>query len=321
MKHIIYLLGILIMAQSCAADQQKDTGASESMAQAVSNELEVREDGLGKIWYQGKAEVNRFELMQNRYRQVHPGELVLIFVTEDFLTKKQVKNDNYQNPNSTPIIKTNQLRKFTTGFYDYSVMLSVFTPTKVNEFPRTMKITNTSQDWCGHTFMQVNDREDGLEMELRSYFENEGDKTAMLESAFLEDEIFNRIRMNPGSLPMGEVEMYTSTTYARLAHKPFEPIKAEASLEDYKGSEFTGENLKIYEVYYPSHRRTLSVIFSGNAPYQIEGFKEAAPSVFDGTVRETVARRTHTEWIDYWSKNSLGDASLRDKIGMEASYE
>ena len=44
-------------------------------------------------WTQGKAEVNVYELSQNRYKENHSGNVVSIFVTEDFLTEKQVKNE------------------------------------------------------------------------------------------------------------------------------------------------------------------------------------------------------------------------------------
>ncbi len=49
-------------------------------------------DKLSDYWYQGKAEITSYTLLQNRYKDVHPGSAVLVFVTEDFLTDKQVKN-------------------------------------------------------------------------------------------------------------------------------------------------------------------------------------------------------------------------------------
>jgi len=58
---------------------------------------------LDDYWYQGKAEISSYQLEQARYSDVHPGEAVLVFVTEDFLTDKQVKNDNYTNKNSALI--------------------------------------------------------------------------------------------------------------------------------------------------------------------------------------------------------------------------
>ena len=53
--------------------------------------VEVLETTLDEYWYQGKAEISRFELQQSRYGEVHQGDAVMIFVTEDFRTDIQVK--------------------------------------------------------------------------------------------------------------------------------------------------------------------------------------------------------------------------------------
>ncbi|MEL7123163.1 MAG: hypothetical protein AAFO07_27185, partial [Bacteroidota bacterium] len=219
-KNYLYLL-LLFTFWSCNNEEQTNTDQSEP-PQAVSTVFsDTKPLGLDKVWYQGKAEVSRYSLAQNRYRQINNGEAVLIFVTEDFLTDKQVKNDRYSNPNSTPVIKTNHLRKFPTGFYDYSLMLSVFTPTKVHEFPNTMKVTTSIQDWCGHVFMQLNQKGDQYQAEMRSYFESEGDEELNVPIYPLEDELFNRLRMDPASLPQGKFKMYPGTFFVRLAHKEF----------------------------------------------------------------------------------------------------
>ncbi|MEQ8572775.1 MAG: hypothetical protein RIB63_01840, partial [Fulvivirga sp.] len=42
-------------------------------------------------WYAGKAELVSYNLKQSRYGEVHDGKAVLIFVTEPFSKKKQVK--------------------------------------------------------------------------------------------------------------------------------------------------------------------------------------------------------------------------------------
>ena len=95
--------------------------------------------GSNKYWTQGKAEVNVYELSQNRYKENHPGKLISVFVTEDFLTDKQVKNERYKNPNSTWTFKNIQLKKFTTGVYDYSLFTSVFTPIDRTKFPQSWR--------------------------------------------------------------------------------------------------------------------------------------------------------------------------------------
>ncbi|HEY0111342.1 MAG TPA: hypothetical protein VGB67_17005, partial [Fibrella sp.] len=45
-------------------------------------------------WFGGKAELNTYRLDQAQYGASHPGEAVLVFVTEDFRTDKHVKSES-----------------------------------------------------------------------------------------------------------------------------------------------------------------------------------------------------------------------------------
>lgn len=272
--------------------------------------------GLSDYWYQGEAEVTRYELQQNRYGDVHAGEAVMIFVTEDFLTDKQVKNDRYQNPNSVLILKNNMIRKFPTGIYDYSMMTSVFTPVETSKNPMTLKVTTSSQEWCGHTFMQVNWEEDGYRTTLHSYFEKEADQVTKAPHAILEDELYNRIRIHPDGLPTGDLTILPSTMYVRLRHHPFEPVQAQATLHNYEGTDFTGEQLQAYRLVFPDHDRTLEIVFEKEAPYRIAGWTDRYPSMFDGQMRTTIARATKTIMTAYWQQNSREDQHLRRKLGL-----
>lgn len=271
---------------------------------------------LGNYWKQGKAEISRFELQQHRYRDVHPGEAVLVMVTEDFLTDQQVKNDRYENPNSIPVLKTNLLTRFTTGIYDYSIMTSAFTPVNAAGFPMTLKTTHSSQDWCGQTFMQVNWAGDAYKVQVRSYFESEGDVDTTVAPAVLEDELWNRIRMQPEQLPTGKVRMLPSATVARLLHIPFSPIETDATLGEYVGNDFAGQGLRAYKVVFPSLQRSLEIVFEAQAPHLIAGWTDAYPG-FDGQIRRTVAKRTHLILDDYWTHNSLNDKGMRNRLGLE----
>jgi hypothetical protein len=315
MKYIIYLsLGLFFLACQPAEKTVEDTIAPKAKKVAVKEPINNK---LDKYWYQGKAEISRYELQQNRYADVHPGEAIMIFVTEDFLTDKQVKNDRYQNPNSVSVLKNNRVRKFPTGIYDYSMMTSVFTPVNSQEYTGTLKITNSSQEWCGHTFMQLNRKDEKFDITLRSYFESEGDTKQEVELAVLEDDLFNRIRINPNDLPKGQIKMYPSMNIARLRHLPYQALDAKVSLEDYQGNEFDGESLKVYRVEFPSLSRTLEIVFNATAPYVIEGWKDAYPSAFDRRPRTTIAKRTHTILEPYWQQNALEDMSKRAALGTD----
>lgn len=271
--------------------------------------------GLTDYWYEGKAEINTYELQQARYGEIHPGQVSMIFVSEDFLTDRQVKNDNYTNPASTGIIKTNMIRRFTTGVYDYSVMSSVFTPTKTDEQPHTLKVTTSMQDWCGQTFTQLNHDGGGAwDAQLRSYFEKEGDTNETIPADFLEDEIFNRIRSNAGDLPTGKFNVIPSTAYLLMMHKPYKAYEAEVILGGYEGDLFDTPGLMRYTLNFTDLDRSLDVYFDAKPPYVIRGWTEKVTS--RGKKLETVARLTHQVREPYWSQNSVADGERRALLGL-----
>jgi len=233
MKNTFWLiLSSLFLLMACDDATQKETTFA-IINPSTTNTSTFPATKLADYWYQGKAEINSYDLEPARYSDVHPGEAVLVFVSEDFLTDKQVKNDNYTNKNSTSILKNNFLRKFTTGIYDYSIMTSVFTPADTKQFPRTTKVTISSQDWCGQSFMQINQQKNKYKVELRSYFESEGDKDFTMDGELLEDEIFNRIRMNPDALPTGKTQLIPSATIVRLMHLEMQSMTATITKQAY----------------------------------------------------------------------------------------
>lgn len=292
--------------------------------EVASASLEGREQAAVKspfsgspsdYWYQGKAEVNTYELQQPRYGELHPGEVVLLFVTEDFLTDKQVKNDTYRSKASTPIFKTNKLSRFTTGLYDYSMMSSVFTPTQTDKFPHTLKVSSSVQDWCGQTFAQLNYQGgQQWQSQLRSYFEREGDQEQPVKAAWLEDELMNRLRIDPAGLPLGEQQLLPALGYLQLMHKPFEAVSAQASLGDYEGDLFTGETLRQYRLSYPSLDRELLIVFEAAAPYKIVGWTDSYPS--NGRRLQAVAKLRKSELLPYWEMNRPALASERADFGL-----
>ena len=268
-------------------------------------------------WSQGKAEVNVYEVSQNRYQENHPGQLVSVFVTEDFLTDKQVKNERYANKNSTWILKNIQLKKFTTGVYDYSLFSVVFTPIDRNKFPKSLKVSASSQEWCGTMFTQFNliDNTD-YKVEHRSYFEAEGDRTTRIKKSFLEDEVFTVLRMNPSLLPIGTIQLIPPSNYIQLKHLQLQSFKATTSLTSYDRKEVSGINLMEYKIEYSQLKRSMSIVFENKAPYKIVGWFETFPSAFDGKLRTTSAILKAQKMLPYWSQNSLKDEHLRKELGL-----
>ena len=264
---------------------------------------------LPTYWYQGTAELSTYRLQQARYGELRDGQAVLIQVTEDFLTDKQVKNDAYESPNSAPVLKTNLIKRFTTGLYDYSIMSSVFTPTNAAEFPRTLKVTTSSQDWCGQSFTQLNyDSGASYSLQLRSYFEREGDVNKRLPADFLEDEVFNRIRIAGDALPVGTFRVLPPASYLLLTHQDYRAYTAEAQLEA------PGETTQTYTIDYPELQRRFSVTFDRESPYVIRRWTDTYPD--RGELLTTTATLEAQNQQAYWQLSAVGDTTLRSELGL-----
>ena len=315
MKYLTPFFSLLLITLFLSCHDSSKENSSFSVVNPSASSGTNVPTKLDDYWYQGKAEINSYDLQQARYRDIHPGEAVLVFVTEDFLTDKQVKNDTYTNKNSTSVLKTNFMRKFTTGIYDYSIMTSVFTPVDTEKHPKTMKVTMSSQDWCGQSFMQINQKNSKYRAELRSYFEKEGDKDFSMAGAILEDEIFNRIRMNPDKLPTGNTQMIPSTTVARLVHFKLQPMNVKITKEPYNGSDFSGAKLTSYTIEYPSLNRTLSIVYQNKTPYLIEGWTDTYPNG-SGQPMTTIAKRKETLVSPYWQQNGKREVAKRTDLGL-----
>ncbi len=261
------------------------------------------------------AEVNTYVSQQSQYGHLHPGEAVLIFVTEDFLTNKHVKNESGQSRHSTPVLKTNLMQHFTTGLYQYSIMTSVFTPTDARSQPHTLKINTSSQDWCGQSFIQLNKAANQYQVQQFSYFESEGDRRFTVPLALAEDELFNRIRLDPQAIATGTVEMLPGTLFTRLMHIDFKPYPVVIRRENYHGNAFEGSALSALSIYYPAFDRTLEIVYLRQFPFQIEGWTDTYP-VRGGQVLTTTFRRKATGRMPYWTMHEPEDTILRRDLGL-----
>lgn len=310
------LAALLMLAPACGDRDTVDARGVEPVPQG-----QVDFDGARFVgyWNRGKAELTRYDLSQARYGEVHPGYALLVFVTEEFLKEKQVKLESANRAGALPVLKLNYLRKFATGIYDYSMMGSVFTPTEFSKYPRTLKTTTSSQEWCGHTFSQFNLRGDEYRIRQFSYFEAEGDQDLEVPAVMLEDEVWTKLRLSPDLLPVGELKMFPGTFYLRLAHKPLEARTVRASKSAYAGGDFRGANLQAYRLEYPELERELEIVYEGDFPYKIAGWKEERVSGWGAQAKRltTVARRTHSIMSPYWSQHDLKDRKLRAQLGLD----
>lgn len=277
------------------------------------------EKDFHSYWYNHGAEITRFELEQSRYGEIHPGHAILIFVTEPFLPDIHVKSDyESSRKKSIQVLKLNFIKRFNTGIYDYSMMKSIFTPisTEKQQFCKTLKVSTTRQDWCGHVYLQYNLEDDHYKVKQHSYFEKEGDNTITIPSVHLEDEIWTRIRIAPETLPLGEIKMIPGSFFTTL--RMIESGAENAFAELTNTQEGDREDVSQYTVTYPSLQRTLSIRFNRKFPYDILSWSETYPSGSgkNAIILTTKARRTHAVMMDYWNKNSVKDLELRKELGL-----
>lgn len=247
-------------------------------------------------WFDGFAEISSYELTQSRYGQQRKGKAVLIFVTEDFLAKEQVKA-NQKSKTTIPVLKSNRTKNFLTGIYPYSIMSSSFSSLrKKHPFIKTVA---SIQEWCGQSYLQLNAGEKENTLISHSYFEGEADQNLILPKTASEDELWNLIRFNPKNLPVGEFDLLPSLEIIRLNHIKPKAVKATASLQ-------AGN----YTLYIPSLQRSLSIQFDQNFPYIIEGWEEKY--VHKGEQYTSTAKRIHTERRQYWQENN--NTSVRFRV-------
>lgn len=292
-RHSVYLL-FLLLSISCGNEQYGD------------QDFELSEE-FKNYWYSGKAEITSYDLEQARYGEIRNGEAVLIYVTEDFLPKEQVKA-NSQNDENISVLKLNSTKQFTTGIYPYSIMQSCFYP--LNGEQHALKVSASVQEWCGQVYMQLNNRGDYV-IKSHSYFQGEADQEINMKERNLENEIWTRLRLDDENLPLGEFQMIPSFEYLRLSHKP---IKYYSAYAEY----YTDGDLNIYSLEYPELKRSLKIYFSRTFPFTIEKWEESYPSGFgeNPEILTTKAVKKQRIKTDYWTKNSNNNLPLREKLEL-----
>ena len=307
MKNITYIILGLIISTSIIACI---SAAKNSEANSEGNNASFND-----YWYKGNAELSSYTLKQARYGDLHEGEVVLIYVTEDFSASKQVKldNPNAAGTDKIPVLKLNAFKTFNTGLYPYSIMTSVFMPVDLEINKHALKITTSVQDWCGHAFTQINNRKESFHVNSKSYFEKEGDQETELKINYLEDELWNIIRLNPEKLPTGKQQVIPGTTFTKLKHVELKAYEAGITLTE------TANEMYNYTIEYPSLRRTISIKFEKSFPYKIQGWEEEYLSGWGASSKKLKTTATLNKRIisDYWTKNSPEDSQLRKELGLE----
>lgn len=304
---LFFLIAIFGLIMACI-----ESVSGKDMTNATAKELSTASAILAyeptrtfkDYWYQGEAEITSYKLEQARYGEIRDGHAVLVFVTEDFLPNIQVKADR-RNESNIPILKLNATKKFNTGIYPYSVMQSTFYPISNNR--HAIKVSSSMQEWCGHVYAQLNNRE-RFEIDAHSYFEGEADQQLILDKAILENELWTQLRIDPESLPQGDIQVIPSFEYTRMRHKDVKAYQAKATLTN-----------GVYTLSYPELERSVTIMFNPDFPYDINGWEESFKSGFgpNSKILTTKATKLKSMRSAYWSKNSNADEPLRKELLLD----
>lgn len=255
-------------------------------------------------WYDGTAEISSYDLSQSRYGELREGTAVMVFVTEPFDNKEQVKAD-VSKPENLPVLKLNKTMDFVTGIYPYHIMSSTFLP--LDKENNAIKVAASVQEWCGQTYMQINRNNDSYNAVLHSYFQSEGNKEFAIDNQITENQLPLQLRLDPTKMPVGEIQVIPSLEYLRLKHVEAKPYTAVAKLMELPDG-------YLYSVKYQDLGRTIAFKTEKTFPYRILSWMDryndnGIPMVSTGTLKKTIKS-------DYWNKNTTTDTVLRDSLQL-----
>jgi len=289
-----------LLILGCKEQPKTDTKTTYNQVESVTEKTKLpafkTNRQFNDYWYSGQAEITSYQLEQSRYGEIRTGTAVLVFVTEPFLKNDQVKADQ-NNPSNINVLKLNATKKFNTGIYPYSIMQSTFYPVANNQ--HALKVSASVQEWCGHVYTQLNNREQ-FQVSSHSYFQGEADQNFNLEKNILENQIWTQLRIDPNSLPVGNIKIIPSLEYTRLNHTP---LKAYNAFAENKPGQYT---LKIKDL-----DRQLTIKYNPSFPYTIQSWEETQNR------NTTKATKIKTLQSDYWNKKSNSDLELRQTLGLE----
>ncbi len=269
-------------------------------------------------WGDGRAELSSYRIEQPRYGEPREAYGVLIFVTEDLHAGTGIKVESpAPAADRVYVLKLNNVLKFTTGIYDYSVMTSVFSSVE----PRTgvepfelWKVSLSSQEWCGHVFEEVRAAPDSLRGDLNSYFEREGRQQWSLETPAdfeSEDNLLIRIRELKGEwMKTGEarqLRLLPGLWKVRAREAPRELMHAtltKGAVEEIEAGGVRAAAVRWTWGY--GHGQTV-VWVEQAAPRRILAWRDSGGG--SGELMRTLR-------VPYWELQGNGDETYRKQLGI-----
>jgi hypothetical protein len=272
-------------------------------------------------WGDGRAEIGHYALTFPRYGEAREGTAVAIFVTEPFSHAAGVKADPGRHPESDvfQVIKLNLVKDFPTGMYDYNTMLSAFVSLEAvahRSAGEPVKLSYSSQEWCGHVFHQVNFDDGAVRESVRSYFDGEGDVDSRRETpadAVAEDALLLWARglaspvVEPGETVT--VPVLTSLQEARLRHLPTELERVTLARSE------EPRTITVPAGTFVAERLTASL--EGGRTWTFDVERESPRRILrwevsTGERGELVA----SERLPYWELGRPGDERVLERLGL-----
>lgn len=248
--------------------------------------------GRAALWNDGAAEISVYEATDVKYGIPRSSRAALIVVAEDLDRDRLVKADRPAGePTTLRVLKLNHVREIPTGAYTYQQMLSVFAGVDRLD---PVKLTMTSHEWCGNSFVQW--RRDRARLEIRSYFETPGDAEVALseEGAVFYDALPLQLRaLDFERASAGRLRVIDTVFSAR----PLPPKIEEASLQ----VSVPTAAPSVYRVAVRRGVRLDTLDFERAFPHRLARWNRSD----GGSMRLTLSRR-----LRYWEENAPGDERL-----------
>ena len=132
-----------------------------------------------------------------------------------------------------------------------------------------------------------------------------------MEKNILENELWNKLRINPGGLHLGELEVIPSLEQIRLTHKKIKPYIAIASIT-------VKDEINSYSLTYPQLDRSLTINFSTAFPHTIESWADEFKSGYGVNAKILTSKATKIKLLKtpYWQQNGNKDIILRERLGL-----
>ena len=299
----LLMLVCALILNFCFISCNQNKVKAENSNNFESDNVSISKD-LKDYWFSGKAEITSYELSQNRYGENHTGKAVLIYVTEDFDHEKLIKTDTKQNEDY-PVLKLNSTKDFTTGIYPYHIMQSAFLPIEKNN--RAVKITSSIQEWCGQSYMQLEQKNEQQTIQVNSYFQQIGNFSKNLDNFPTENALWLQLRLFPEQIDTTITSMIPSFEFLRLQNHDIKAYRVNINQSK------TNQLLKT-QLYYPELKRHLVISQQTTPPFQIEAWEEKITRNDSNFI--TTASKLSLLKIDYWNKNTNQFSFLRDTLKL-----